>query len=244
MMKLFAVAAAALVAAAAPADAQGAVPNAAVQAHGVALASTGPIATYVPESDPWDNAATDTKMIPTIPVSPQCTVRGQTVFEIRKMRADAKQIGMAIMYEIQTMEKRKTYIEQMTQYLNDRIRELNKVKHDLAAEQKWIDVSNQRIAELAQKEKLIKLQDVMTCIKDEQDRLQNERGTKQFTVAHLEREALALKQNIDGIRRSMDERLADRQVDTTSLVHSSTHHQQGQAGTQGSMTGEVGEEKF
>lgn len=32
------------------------------------------------------------------------------------------------MYEIQTMEKRKAYIEQMTQYLNDRIRELNKVK--------------------------------------------------------------------------------------------------------------------
>ena len=56
------------------------------------------------------------------------------------------------------MEKRKAYIEQMTAYLNDRIRELNKVKRDLAAEQKWIAVSNQRIAELAQKAKDNKLQ--------------------------------------------------------------------------------------
>ena len=89
------------------------------------------------------------------------------------------------MYEIQTMEKRKAYIEQMTTYLNDRIRELNKVKRDLAAEQKWIQVSNQRIAELAQKEKLIKLQDVMACIRTEQDRLLGERGTKNLAIQNM-----------------------------------------------------------
>jgi len=91
-------------------------------------------------------------------------------------------VPQSIMYEIQTMEKRKAYIEQMTAYLNDRIRELNKVKRDLAAEQKWIQVSNQRIAELAQKEKLIKLQDVMSCIKAEQDRLTGERVHRELTV--------------------------------------------------------------
>lgn len=36
-------------------------------------------------------------------------------------------------------------------------------------------MSNQRIAELAQKEKLIKLQDVMACIKSEEARLQGEK---------------------------------------------------------------------
>ena len=74
------------------------------------------------------------------------------------------------------MEKRKTYVEQMTSYINDRIRELNKVKGELEQENRWIQVgtarhfwscfwnprpspnvgqvSNERIAELAQKEKL------------------------------------------------------------------------------------------
>jgi len=164
----------------------------------------GALSTYLPEAGPYDNPATDVQPTPTIPSSPSCTVRGQTIFEIRKMRADAKQIGLSIMYEIQTMEKRKAYIEQMTSYLNDRIRELNKVKRDLAAEQKWIQVSNQRIAELAQKEKLIKLQDVMSCIKNEQDRLMGERGTKTIAIQNMQKQAAQLEQNIKTIRGKMD----------------------------------------
>jgi len=162
------------------------------------------LATYLPDSGPYDNPATDTIPVATIPSTPACTIRGQTIFEIRKMRADAKQIGMSIMYEIQTMEKRKTYIEQMTAYLNDRIRELNKVKRDLAAEQKWIQVSNQRIAELAQKEKLIKLQDVMSCIKSESERLAGEKGSKTAALTAMGKEAAALETNIKGIRTQMD----------------------------------------
>jgi methyl-accepting chemotaxis protein len=165
----------------------------------------GAMLSNLPESGPYDNPATDIQPTPTIPSSPTCTVRGQTIFEIRKMRADAKQIGLSIMYEIQTMEKRKAYIEQMTAYLNDRIRELNKVKRDLAAEQKWIQVSNQRIAELAQKEKLIKLQDVMSCIKTEQDRLMGERGTKNQAIQAMAHQAAQLEHNIKSIRSKMDE---------------------------------------
>jgi len=161
------------------------------------------LASYLPDSGPYDNPATDITPTPTIPISPTCTVRGQTIFEIRKMRADAKQIGLSIMYEIQTMEKRKAYIEQMTAYLNDRIRELNKVKRDLGAEQKWIQVSNQRIAELAQKEKLIKLQDVMSCIKMEQDRLTGERTTKSIAIGNLAQQARVLENNIKAIRGKM-----------------------------------------
>jgi len=168
------------------------------------VVDAGALSTYLPESGPYDNPATDIQPTPTIPSSPSCTVRGQTIFEIRKMRADAKQIGLSIMYEIQTMEKRKAYIEQMTSYLNDRIRELNKVKRDLAAEQKWIQVSNQRIAELAQKEKLIKLQDVMSCIKNEQDRLMGERGTKTIAIQNMQKQAAQLENNIKTIRGKMD----------------------------------------
>jgi cell division protein ZapA (FtsZ GTPase activity inhibitor) len=176
-----------------------------------ALAGEGTtaLATYLPDSGPYDNPATDTIPVATIPSTPSCTIRGQTIFEIRKMRADAKQIGMSIMYEIQTMEKRKTYIEQMTAYLNDRIRELNKVKRDLAAEQKWIQVSNSRISELAQKEKLIKLQDVMSCIKSESERLAGEKGSKTAALTAMGKEAANLENNIKTIRTSMDKATAD-----------------------------------
>jgi peptidoglycan hydrolase CwlO-like protein len=163
----------------------------------------GELATYLPDSGPFDNPATDITPTPTLPSTPSCTIRPQTVFEIRKMRADAKQIGMSIMYEVQTMEKRKAYIESMTAYLNDRIRELNKVKADLAAEQKWVTVSNQRIAELAQREKLIKLQDVMGCIEGEQNRLRGEDSTKQSAMASMKAQADAIQANISKIRSSM-----------------------------------------
>jgi len=161
------------------------------------------LATYLPDSGPYDNPAIDTTPTETLPYTPSCTVRAQTIFEIRKMRADAKQIGMSIMYEIQTMEKRKAYIEQMTAYLNDRIRELNKVKRDLAAEQKWIQVSNQRIAELAQKEKLIKLQDVMSCIRTEKERLSGENKSKDKAVKNMAAQAADLENTIKGIRKKM-----------------------------------------
>jgi len=162
------------------------------------------VSTFLPESGPFDNPATDSALIRTIPETPSCTIRGQTIFEIRKMRADAKQIGMAIMYEIQIMEKRKAYIEQMTSYLNDRIRELNKVKTDLAAEQKWIQISNARISELAQKEKLIKLQDVMTCIRTQQQRLTGESTSKVFTLKNLDAQANAINTSIKSIRSKID----------------------------------------
>jgi hypothetical protein len=165
---------------------------------------TPALATYLPTSGVFDNPATDTTPTNTIPSSPSCTIRGQTIFEIRKMRADAKQIGMSIMFEIQTMEKRKAYIEQMTAYLNDRIRELNKVKRDLAAEQKWIELSNQRISELAQREKLIKLQDVMSCIQDETERLQGENGSKAAALAAMSKQAAALQDSIKNIRKNME----------------------------------------
>lgn len=43
------------------------------------------------------------------------------------MRKSAAQMAATIGLEADSISKRKTYIEQMTTYLNDRIRELNKV---------------------------------------------------------------------------------------------------------------------
>jgi hypothetical protein len=164
------------------------------------------LATYLPDSGPYDNLAVDTTPTDTLPPqTPACTARAQTIFEIRKLRADAKQIGMSIMYEVQTMEKRKAYIEQMTAYLNDRVAELNKVKRDLAAEQKWIEVSNQRIAELAQKEKLVKLQDVLTCINSEKERLAGEYHTKVEAIKSMAGQQAVLENTIKAIRKKAAE---------------------------------------
>ena len=43
------------------------------------------------------------------------------------MRESAARIARMIAQEVVIMNKRKAYVEQMTTYLNDRIRELNKV---------------------------------------------------------------------------------------------------------------------
>ncbi len=174
------------------------------------------VPSYVPSAGPWDNPSTDVTPTPTLPHSPQCTIRGQTVLEIRKMRADAKQIGMAIMYEIQTMEKRKAYIERMTTYLNDRIRELNKVKSDLRSEQKWIELSNQRIAELAEKEKMIKLTDVMSCIKAERERLAGDSAAKANSLQSLDAQAQTIAANIRAIENKVKVITSNNPLDTVS----------------------------
>lgn len=122
----------------------------------------------------WDNPLTDTEMTPSIPSSPDCTVRPQTVVEIQRMRSAAGNIAWSIQQEVSIMAKRKAYVEQMTAYLNDRIRELNKVKSELAQEARWIEVSNGRISELAEREKLMKYQDILACLNQDTQRLNGE----------------------------------------------------------------------
>lgn len=175
-----------------------------VELEQVPVPDLNTLSTFVPESGPFDNAATTPELVRTIAETPTCTVRGQTIFEIRKMRADAKQIGLAIMYEIQVMEKRKTYVEQMTSFLNDRIRELNKVKVDLAAEQKWIAISNARISELAEREKLVKLQDVMTCIRNQQQKLSGESTSKVATLKTMNAQVQAVTASLNAIRSKIN----------------------------------------
>lgn len=160
---------------------------------------------YVPNGVPFDNpSSTLTKRTPTIPSSPDCTIRPQTVVEIKRMRRAAARIAQMIQTEVTIMEKRKTYVEQMTAYLNDRIRELNKVKGELEQENRWIEISNQRIEELAQKEKLIKMQDVMSCLSGEQQRLQGAKSSQTRQIMELRRQTNSLQTNIANIKKTID----------------------------------------
>jgi DNA integrity scanning protein DisA with diadenylate cyclase activity len=155
---------------------------------------------YIPTAVPFDNPATLSKPTPAIPhVSPDCTVRPQTIVEIKRMRRSAARIAQMIQTEVVIMEKRKTYVEQMTSYLNDRIRELNKVKQELEQETRWIEMSNQRIQELSQKEKLIKMQDILACLNADQDRLMGAKNSQTQAIADLQAQTHSLQTSIQAI---------------------------------------------
>lgn len=173
-----------------------------VQVAETPLPGTGAIG-YVPLTSPFDNPGVGMAPTPTIPTNPDCTVRQQTVVEIKRMRRSAARIAQMIQTEVLVMEKRKTYVEQMTSYLNDRIRELNKVKGELDQEYRWIEVSNQRINELAEKEKLIKMQDILSCLNNDAQNLQGKKETQVKEINSMQAQAAKLEASIDKIKQNI-----------------------------------------
>jgi hypothetical protein len=159
---------------------------------------------YVPTSTPFDNPKTLTERTPTIPNSPDCSVRPQTVVEIQRMRESASRIAQMIEAEVQIMNKRKTFVEQMTTYLNDRIRELNKVKGELAEETRWIEVSTNRIQELAEREKLVKMQDILACLNGDKQTLSSESTAQASTIAALKSQSAAVQKRITDIKAKIE----------------------------------------
>jgi vacuolar-type H+-ATPase subunit I/STV1 len=158
---------------------------------------------YVPTTVPYDNPGTLSKPTPTIPSTPDCTVRPQTIVEIKRMRRAAARIAQMIQTEVIIMEKRKTYVEQMTAYLNDRIRELNKVKSELDQENRWIELSNQRIKELAEKEKLIKMEDILACLRNDQERLAGAKLSQTDAIQQLTTKTSQIQQTINQIQQNI-----------------------------------------
>jgi len=159
---------------------------------------------YVPTSTPFDNPKTLTERTPTIPNSPDCSVRPQTVVEIQRMRESASRIAQMIEAEVQIMNKRKAFVEQMTTYLNDRIRELNKVKGELAEETRWIEVSTNRIQELAEREKLVKMQDILACLNGDKQVLSSESTAQASTISALKSQSDAVSKRITEIKAKID----------------------------------------
>lgn len=165
---------------------------------------TAGITGYVPTSTPFDNPKTLTERTPTIPNSPDCSVRPQTVVEIQRMRESASRIAQMIEAEVQIMNKRKTFVEQMTTYLNDRIRELNKVKGELAEETRWIEVSTNRIQELAEREKLVKMQDILACLNGDKKVLSDESSAQASTIEALKSQSEAVTKRIAEIKAKIE----------------------------------------
>jgi len=158
------------------------------------------VAGYIPESTPFDNPSTSYTPTPTIPNTPECAVRPQTVVEIQRMRESASKIAQMMQEETIVMNKRKSYVEQMTNYLNDRIRELNKVKAELSQELRWLELSSNRIAELEQREKLVKLQDVKICLTDLGTRSTTDASAVATQLANINTQTTAVNTQISTIK--------------------------------------------
>jgi septation ring formation regulator EzrA len=120
------------------------------------------------------------------------------------MRESASRIAQMIEAEVQIMNKRKTFVEQMTTYLNDRIRELNKVKGELAEETRWIEVSTNRIQELAEREKLVKMQDILACLNGDKQTLSSESTAQASTISALKSQSEAVSKRITEIKKRIE----------------------------------------
>ena len=95
---------------------------------------------------------------------PKCEVRPESVFEINRLRVSATNIKHAISAEVNNMAIRKEFVGKMTSYINDRILELNQVKRQIAQEETWLDKSKSKIMYLHATEKMIKTEDIMSCL--------------------------------------------------------------------------------
>lgn len=158
---------------------------------------------YIPVDTPYSNAGTELQLSPAIPTSPDCSIRPQTVLEVQRMRLSAARIAEAIQIEVGLMHQRKAYVEQMTAYINDRIRELNKVKTELTEEVRWIEVNSQRIKELSEREKLVKMEDILSCLKSDRNKLDGEKNMKQSAIADLEVKSKALQNSVASIKQTI-----------------------------------------
>jgi len=173
------------------------------------IAATNPkgLSGYVPLSPPYSNPDDNTlvNFANDIPVASECTVRPQTIIEIEKVRKSAAQLAANIGIEGNNIVKRKAYIEQMSTYLNDRIRDLNKVKQELAEELRWVQMTNEQINLLNAREKQMKLQDIMSCMNSDQRTLT---GKNQETEKMFEE----IKKSSDAIQKSMQ--TAQKNIDS------------------------------
>lgn len=169
------------------------------------LSSTPMESGYAVTDGIYDNPATNLDATPMLESSPDCTVRPETIVEIMKLRASSSAISKAMKAEIASMGRRKAYIEQLTSYINDRIRDLNKVKSELKQEARWMTASNQKINELAEREHLVKYQDVLACLNTEATALAGASASKKAAITRLQKDSKPISDGITAIQQKIND---------------------------------------
>jgi len=175
------------------------------------IGSTNPkgLSGYVPLSPPYTSPDDQdlTNFANAIPVASECTVRPQTIIEIEKVRKSAAQLAANIDIEGNNIAKRKAYIEAMSAYLNERIRDLNKVKNELAEELRWVEMTNEQINLLNAREKQMKLQDILACMNNDKRQMSGKTKEQAVMVAAMKKSSeevlatmTAVQNNINAIQ--------------------------------------------
>ncbi len=99
-----------------------------------------------------------------VPNGDGCHPGADAMHEIHALRTQSTRLADAIQHEVVTLHERKHYVKAATKYINDRIGELNQVKGELADQIKLIELQQAKLQELDERQKQIKIEDVLNCI--------------------------------------------------------------------------------
>ena len=78
------------------------------------------------------------------------------------------------------------------------------VKGELAEETRWIEVSTNRIQELAEREKLVKMQDILACLNSDKKVLSDESSAQSSTIEALKSQSEAVSKRIAEIKAKIE----------------------------------------
>lgn len=120
------------------------------------------------------------------------------------MREGAKKMAAMVQQEVLIAAKRKAFVEQMTNYINDRIRELNKVKSELKEEIAWIETTNHRIAAVAEQEKLARYQDMAQCLASKESESDLKKDQQSASLANVRAKLDAATKNLASIKQKIN----------------------------------------
>jgi len=138
-----------------------------------------------------------------IPTTPTCSLRPMAVNEIAKLRLKYSDLQSHISREQTHAFSRKQYIKRMTAYLNSKIEELNTVKSELELEEKWLKVSDQRLKSYQQKEKLIKLEDVLKCLTKTRDVSEKNKASHDSAIEDLTKQKSEVEAALEKIKTDL-----------------------------------------
>ena len=74
----------------------------------------------------------------------------------------------------------------------------------MAEETRWIEVSTNRIQELAEREKLVKMQDILACLNGDKQMLSSESTAQASTIEALKSQSEAVQKRITEIKAKIE----------------------------------------
>eukprot|EP00466_Bigelowiella_natans_P005560 jgi/Bigna1/89239/estExt_fgenesh1_pg.C_460011 len=134
---------------------------------------------------------------------PACPLRIQTVSEIQRIRMQQTKLASRLEQEKPFAQQRRLYVEQMTAYLNKKIMELNQIKEELKEEARFIAKSEGRIKTLNERQKLIKMHDILGCLSKRKSFETAERNQRDVIMKNIMESQKTINANIVHIEKDV-----------------------------------------